>query len=119
VGAQGVGARQAGRGMSGPVFVGVDMADLMTGRTAMVTGLEDEPDGALKVYVGPRWRGVYVLVDDAEAKDAIRRGWAVGGHLLIPIPAAKCLWRGEPAGSDQPSHHAGESERGGHARSDA
>lgn len=85
-------------------FVGVGMADLLLGRTAMVTGVE-EARGALKVYIGARWRGLHVLVDDAEAQTAIRRAWAHGGHCLIPLPPAGAIRR-DPMNPVYPYDHA-------------
>lgn len=57
----------------------------------MVTGLEDQPDGSLKVYVGARYRGLYFVTDDAETQKALRVGWAHGGHLLILTPPADVI----------------------------
>ena len=74
--------------MTRAVFLGVGMGDLMTGRTAAVSGLSEDDDGALKVYVGHRHKGLYLLVDDPVAQEAIRDAWGYGGHVLIPLPEA-------------------------------
>jgi hypothetical protein len=68
------------------VFLGCGLGDLLCGQTAMVTGIEDEGDGALRVYVGARYKGVYVLVDGQEAQGALRDAWATGDKVLIPLP---------------------------------
>lgn len=72
--------------MTAQIFIDCGMVDLMTGNTALVVGVEDGPDDALKVYIGARYRGVYVLVDDADAQREIRRAWDTMGHVLIPLP---------------------------------
>jgi hypothetical protein len=54
----------------------------------LVVGLEDDPDGSLRVYVAPRYSGIHSHVDDEEAKRTLRREWAsVFGHLTADIPA--------------------------------
>lgn len=79
--------------MAAQTFLDCGMVDLMTGRTALVVGVKDDPDGALKVYVGARYRGIYVLVDDANAQHEIQRAWATGGHVLVPLPDDSQLHR--------------------------
>jgi hypothetical protein len=66
----------------------------MIGQT-FVVGLEDEPGGMLRVYVGHRYKGIYALVDaaHAEAQRALRNAWGRGGHVLIPCPPPECLYR--------------------------
>lgn len=67
--------------------------DAMFRPVTMVVGVEDDPDGGLRVYLGARYKNIYLLVDEA-AKDSVRRGWGAGGHLwLWPIPPADILHR--------------------------
>lgn len=51
----------------------------------LITGLEDDTDGSLRVYVGPRWKGIHTHVDDEEAKKQLRSqfGW---GHIGSTVP---------------------------------
>lgn len=65
------------------------------GDATMVTGVEDMDDGALKVYVGPRYNGIYCIVDDEEGKAAVRRAWGQGGHVFTAMPPADALFQDE------------------------
>lgn len=66
---------------------------LLAGTHCLVVGVEDGPEGMLKVYVDARHRGLYALVEDAEAQQAIRRAWAnTSSHLTITIPPPECLF---------------------------
>lgn len=65
----------------------------------LVVGLEDEPGGMLRVYVGHRSEAIYTLIDasHAEAQRALRNAWARGGHVVIPCPPAGCLYHDDDA----------------------
>ena len=69
------------------------MIDILTGRSVEICGVEDGPDGALKVYVGPRYNGIYVLVTDQGDQDRVRNAWALGGHVFMARPVADLLWK--------------------------
>ena len=71
--------------MFGPIFVGCGLADLLTGNTTLVVGIEETEDG-LKVYVGSRWKNKYLLIEDAKDQDTVRRAWHSGGKVLLPLP---------------------------------
>jgi hypothetical protein len=59
----------------------------LAGDACWITGVEEQDDGVwLKVYIGPRYNGIYVCVDDPESMDDIRRAWSQGGHVLAAIP---------------------------------
>jgi len=62
-------------------FIGVQPVTLLT-------GVEDDPSGALRVYLGARYKGLYLLVEDEDEKDFFRRGWRSGApHTWMwPIP---------------------------------
>ncbi len=51
---------------------------------ALVTGLEDDPTGALRVYVGAQ--GLYALVEDPVDQETICNAWASMVHVLVPMP---------------------------------
>jgi hypothetical protein len=56
------------------------------GGTTLVVGVEDDPDGSLRMYVGRRSKGIYAIVDDPAEQDRLRSAWGSGGHLLTAIP---------------------------------
>lgn len=69
----------------GAIF-GTEPATLLVGLD------EDGPDGALKVYLGARYKRVYILVSDEAEKETFRRAWGTGGHVwMTPIPADDLL----------------------------
>lgn len=51
-------------------------------RTVFVTGVEHRPNGAVRIFVGSRHMGCYVLLDK-EGTEAVERAWAGGGHVCI------------------------------------
>jgi hypothetical protein len=66
----------------------------LVGDTTLVVGVEDElEEGCLKVYVGARYLGTYVLIQDPEAQREVRTAWRGGGHVLIPLPPQGHLYR--------------------------
>jgi hypothetical protein len=66
---------------------GTALVELMLGQSVEVVGIEDLPDGAVKVYIGQRWRGIYCIAEAGDAADAIRREWSdPSRRLLIPRP---------------------------------
>jgi len=66
-------------------FAGVEPVTLLV-------GLEDAPDGVLKVYLGARWKGLHLRVTDPEEQDTFRRAWGSGGHVWMwPIPPAETI----------------------------
>jgi hypothetical protein len=73
------------------------------GATTLVVGVEDDPDGSLRMYVGHRFKGIYAIVDDPAEKEKLRSAWGSGGHLFTAIP--ETLFQDPPA----PAIEAGES----------
>jgi hypothetical protein len=67
----------------------------MTGDAALVVGVERDDEGDLKVYLGARYRGVYVPIAAGDDADRIERAWAsVSAHLwLTPVPSELCCDR--------------------------
>jgi hypothetical protein len=62
----------------------------------LLVGLEDQPDGTVRAYLGHRRRGVYVVLSDA-AVASFRAAWASGGHVwLSPVPPQGYLHRDDP-----------------------
>lgn len=65
------------------------------GLSALVVGVEDDAEtGCLRMYLDSRSRGLYALIEDADAKEALRRGWAASyhGHLTVEWPPASALY---------------------------
>ena len=62
-------------------------------QVTLLTGIEDDPSGALRVYLGARYKGLYMLIEDAEAKDTFRRAWGSGApHTWMwPLPPAEAI----------------------------
>lgn len=52
----------------------------------LVTGVEEDESGMLRVYVGPRFNWVYVLIENEDDKESIRRAWGSHTHVLINKP---------------------------------
>jgi hypothetical protein len=62
---------------------------------AFVTGVEtDAETGDLRMYVGHRYKGIYALVHDEQAKVDLQRGWdsTMGGHLMVRVPPNDALF---------------------------
>ncbi len=60
----------------------------------LLVGLdEDGPDGALKVYLGARYKRVHLLVTDEAEKENFRRAWGTGRHVWMwPVPSQDDLY---------------------------
>lgn len=68
---------------------------LASGMTTLVVGLEEAEGGGVKVYLGARWKRLYVLVGPEHAED-FRRAWGLQGHLWVyPVPPAELIRKDE------------------------
>ena len=57
------------------------------GRQTFLVGLEDDPEGGVRVYFGARHLNLHSHIDDPEVIDQLRREWGnVMTHVLIPTP---------------------------------
>lgn len=64
------------------------------GTHTFVVGVEDNGDGALRVYLGHRAKGLYVLVEDEDAKAQVQRAWeGCSGHITIAVPPPECIFK--------------------------
>ena len=52
------------------------------GSVVWVTGIEDRPNGAMRVYVGHRYKGRYFLPEPAD-RETIRRAFHSSQHLWM------------------------------------
>ena len=66
----------------------------------LIVGIEDDPDGSLRVYVDARHTGIHTHIDDESAKEQVRNAWASSVHLTAPIPR-EALCDCEPEGADR------------------
>lgn len=64
----------------------MSVLDLLYPDAALIVGVEDDADGSLRVYLYARWKGIHTHVDDEAAKDAARRAWNSGGHVVTRVP---------------------------------
>lgn len=76
---------------------GEAVANLLAGQSTFVVGIEDDPDGGLRVFLGHRSRGLYCVIDDAAAIEQIRAMWESKMPFTIPIPPPNFIF--EEAGS--------------------
>ena len=60
----------------------------------LITGLGDCEDG-LMVYIGPRYKGWYVLVTDAIDIKEVKREWSYGQHTFMKRPPTEAIMRKE------------------------
>lgn len=68
-------------------------------KVTLLVGVEDQPDGKVRAYLGARWKGIYVLVDAEEAAP-FRQAWASGQHIwMAPIPPSELLHRDDDRGA--------------------
>jgi len=66
---------------------------LLSGTHTLLVGVEDQDDGGLRMYLGHRSKGLYVIVDDPEGQRRIREAWAGGGgHITVPVPDGQCVY---------------------------
>ena len=73
-----------------------ELANVFLHGKSLMTGCVRLDNGDLKVYVGPRWEGVYALLPPGPDADNVERAWAdVTQHVLIPTPPADSLFREE------------------------
>ncbi len=80
----------------------MSMFDIVMGSGTLITGLADQPDGTLKVYVGARYRRNYVVVSDSTAQDKVRRAWGdglSGAHMFTTLPPDTAIFT-DPPGDD-------------------
>lgn len=77
-------------------MIGVSISDVLMGDAALVVGLDEQPDGYLRVFLGARYMGLFVLLgpndeDEAKIARAVREGWKCRGHVLAPLWFAEAL----------------------------
>jgi len=58
--------------------------------SVLITDVCPDPDGGVRVYVGPRWHGHYVVIEDLGSRIIINQAWQGGrnGHVTMPRPPA-------------------------------
>lgn len=53
---------------------------------AIVTGLEVDSDGSLRVGIAGNAANLHTHVDDADSIDRLRKAWGGGGHVFTTVP---------------------------------
>lgn len=63
------------------------MIGLVLGTEVLVVGVEDQPEGWTKVFIGARYKNTYV-VPMPEEVERIKQAWGASymGHLTMPRP---------------------------------
>lgn len=95
------------------------MLDLFMPDGHLIVGLEDDPDGSLRVYLDHRATGIHTHVANEPAKAEVRSAWAGShmGHLTTRVPKdALCdcpLPPAEPDGGCVPCRVCGGSQNRG------
>lgn len=65
------------------------------GLHVLIVGVEDDKEdpSLLRVYIGARYNNTYVLVQDPDDQERMRRAWAnPGGHLTMPRPPDDAIY---------------------------
>lgn len=68
-------------------------------RDCLIVGVEDDPNGMLRVYIDHRSYGHYVLIEDEEDKERARRAWDMSyqGHLFMKRPPSEAVYSKPPS----------------------
>lgn len=73
---------------------------LFAGTHTLLVGVEDDPEGGLRLYLGHRAKGAYAVIDDPEEIARIRQSWGgARGYITVPIPPAECIYVDEDGAS--------------------
>jgi hypothetical protein len=61
---------------------------------ALLVGVERDDAGDLKVYLGARYRGIYMVVPAGDNADGVEGAWnGSRGHMFVrPVPSSDCLF---------------------------
>ena len=60
----------------------VNIGDILTGEAILIVGVEDNPNGGIRVYLGHRGDGIFVVVDDEESIATVRHAWSGTQHVF-------------------------------------
>jgi len=74
------------------------MIGLLAGTHTILVGVEPDPGGGLRCYLGDRRKGTYCLVEDEASKAEVRRVWeSATGIVEFPVPPEGFLFCDEEA----------------------
>lgn len=66
--------------------------DALFREVTLLVGVEEPEGEPMRVFLGARYKGIYVEVSDETEKEFFRRGWGAGGHCwMYPIPPREML----------------------------
>jgi len=62
----------------------VSILGMILGTARLVVGVDDEPTGGVRVFIGSRHLGHYAVFTEAEGAQRVRDAWATArGHVTI------------------------------------
>jgi len=71
------------------------MIGLVLGLEVLITGIEDQPEGWTKVFIGPRYKNIYV-VPMPEEVERVKRAWgSTAMHITMPKPDSDHMFNDE------------------------
>lgn len=65
---------------------------LFTGASTFLVGVEDDPEGGIRCYLGHRANGTYCVIDDPDTIRQVWAAWGCGGHVAITTPPAEFIY---------------------------
>lgn len=72
------------------------MTDLLFGNACLIVGVEDDPGGWLKVYLGARYKNIYCVVTNPEDQERVKKAWgSTAMHVTMPLPDPSELFNDE------------------------
>lgn len=79
---------------------------LFTGHSTLLVGVEDDPEGGIRCYLGHRASGRYCVVEDPKEIAEIRAAWAGSRHVVVPTPPAEFIYCDDQPERDPEAEHA-------------
>lgn len=67
----------------------------LVGPVTLIVGIEDDPAGYVKVYLGARYKNLHLRLSEEEAKP-FKRGYGYGHLWMWPLPPAEAICQDEP-----------------------
>lgn len=72
---------------------GAAIHGLLAGTHVELVGVEDDPRGGLRLYLGHRSKGVYAHIDEPAVMAEIKEAWdGYRQHITVPCPPPDCLF---------------------------
>lgn len=72
--------------------------NLLTGDSVLMVGVEDDPEGGIRVYINARYLGQYVLCTNPDDINRVRNAWgSTAQHVFMPTPPPEMVFQDERA----------------------